>query len=209
MINRSLNILIILLVLITVGTETYTYWLMKIRPWQPDSPVGRIIFYYSFFTVLSNICLAISSAFLVINPKANSQLFRIIRLDGLVGVLITAIVYNAVLRGIHKPPTPILQMANESLHLIVPALGLLSWLIYGPYPRIDRKTVVLACIPLMIYGGYIFIRGHITGQYPYPFINVIRIGYEKAIINAGMLLGLFIVLAFILWLIERVRIKYI
>lgn len=206
-INRSLNILIVVLVILVIGIETYTYWFEQLRPWQPVTPIGRMIFYYSFFTVLSNIMLAISCLILVCKPTCSSGCFNVIRLNGLIGILITMIVYNIMLRGIHRPPTLLLQFANESLHVVIPVLGLLSWLIYGPFSRITIKVVFYSFCSLVVYGGYIFIRGHITGLYPYPFINVNRIGYEKALLTVGAIAILFFILVGVLKIVEMVRLK--
>lgn len=207
MINRSLNLFITLFVILVVGIETYNYWFHQLRPWQPVSPVGRMFFYYSFYTVLSNIMLAIGCFILAIKPNSSSTFFKVIRLSGLVGVLITMIVYNVMLRGIHHPPTVLLQFANECLHVGIPLLGLISWLIYGPFPRISVKAIGYGFLILMVYGIYIFVRGYYTNQYPYPFINVNRVGYEKAGIAVVGVAILFFALVLLLKGIEMLRIN--
>lgn len=207
MLNRALNFLIVLFVILVVGIETHTYWLNQLRPWQPASPIGRIIFYYSFFTVLSNIMLALSCLILTFKPNCSNLLFNVIRLNGLVGVLITMIVYNLMLRGIHRPPTVLLQFANESLHVVIPLLGLISWLIYGPFYRMQFKVIVYAFLTLLTYGVYIFMRGYYTNLYPYPFINVNRVGYENAFIAVIAIAVLFICLVLLLKAVEFIRLK--
>lgn len=207
MLNRALNFLIVLFVILVVGIETHTYWLNQLRPWQPASPIGRIIFYYSFFTVLSNIMLALSCLILTFKPNCSNLLFNVIRLNGLVGVLITMIVYNLMLRGIHRPPTVLLQFANESLHVVIPLLGLISWLIYGPFYRMQLKVIVYAFLTLLTYGVYIFMRGYYTNLYPYPFINVNRVGYENAFIAVIAIAVLFVCLVLLLKAVEFIRLK--
>lgn len=207
MLNRALNFLIVLFVILVVGIETHTYWLNQLRPWQPASPIGRIIFYYSFFTVLSNIMLALSCLILTFKPNCSNLLFNVIRLNGLVGVLITMIVYNLMLRGIHRPPTVLLQFANESLHVVIPLLGLISWLIYGPFYRMQFKVIVCAFLTLLTYGVYIFMRGYYTNLYPYPFINVNRVGYENAFIAVIAIAVLFVCLVLLLKAVEFIRLK--
>lgn len=205
--NRFCQLCIVLAVFYAVGYETSVYWFEQTRPWQPISPWGRIIFYYSFFTVLTNLLLAISGLFLLFKPNYDSQLFRIIRLDALVGVIMTALVYNILLRAIHHPPTITLRITNELLHVVVPVMGIVSWLIWGPYPRIDGKTRVFSCLSLLGYAGYIFIRGQLVERYPYPFINPLRIGYAKMLFNLTLILILFMLLIYLLTWIERWRIR--
>ncbi|WP_294893201.1 Pr6Pr family membrane protein [uncultured Gilliamella sp.] len=205
MLKRNINLFIALYAFFIIGLETYIYWHTKLRPWQPSTPTGRIIFYYSFFTVLSNLMLAFSCLCLTFNPNCNRYSFKVIRLNGLVGVIITAIVYNLILRGIHKPPNTLLQFANESLHVILPIIGVLSWLVWGPFRRIQFNVIVGSFLSMLIYGIYIFIRGYLTNQYPYPFINVVRVGYIKALYAAGSVFLLFLGLALLLWAIDCFR----
>ncbi|OCG26047.1 hypothetical protein A9G11_01610 [Gilliamella sp. wkB108] len=205
MLNRSINLFIAVLAITVIGIESYIYWHVQLRPWQPATPIGRLVFYYSFFTVLSNFMLALSCLWLVFKPNCNRFSFKVIRLNGLVGVIITALVYNFILRAIHRPPNAILTFTNESLHVVLPILGILSWLIWGPFRRINFNVIIGSLLSMLTYGVYIFVRGYFTNQYPYPFINVTRIGYPKALLAVSMVVGLFLGLVFLLWVIERLR----
>ncbi|MCX8602042.1 MULTISPECIES: Pr6Pr family membrane protein [unclassified Gilliamella] len=205
MLKRNIYCLIALYIFFVIGIETYTYWHIQLRPWQPKSPLGRLEYYFSFFTVLSNILLAVSCIFLSLNPQCDRYGFKVIRLNGLIGVVITAIVYNLVLRKIHIPPNSIARFANESLHVIAPALAVLTWLIWGPFRRINFKVVMGSALSLLAYGVYIFVRGYYTNRYPYPFINVTRIGYPKALLAAGIVFLMFVALALLFWGIDALR----
>ncbi|WP_294615290.1 Pr6Pr family membrane protein [uncultured Gilliamella sp.] len=205
MLNRSINLFVALFAITVIGIESYIYWHVQLRPWQPITSIGRLVFYYSFFTVLSNFMLALSCFWLAFNPNCNRFSFKVIRLNGLIGVIITALVYNLILRAIHRPPNAILSFTNECLHVVIPALGFLTWLIWGPFRRINFKVIVSSLLSMLAYGIYIFVRGYYTNQYPYPFINVTRIGYPKALLAVSMVVVLFLGLAFFLWLIEYLR----
>lgn len=205
MLKRNINLFIALYVLLVVGVETYTYWHMQLRSWQPATSIGRMVFYYSFFTVLSNLMLAISCLWLAFSPNCNRFIFRIIRLNGLVGVIITAIVYNSLLRGIHVPPNIFMRFANESLHVVIPLLGILSWLIWGPFRRISFRVIIGSLTTMLIYAVYIFVLGFFTHYYPYPFINVTKIGYPHALFNASIVMLAFIGFAYSLWAIDCLR----
>lgn len=205
MLKRNIYLFIAVYALFVIGIETHVYWHARLRPWQPGTPIGRIIFYYSFFTVLSNLMLAISCLFLTFKPNCNRYSFNVIRLNGLIGVIITAIIYNSILRGIHQPPNSLLRFTNESLHVVIPLLGILSWLIWGPFRRINAKVVIGSILSMIAYAIYIFVRGYFTHQYPYPFINIEKIGYIKALYNVSKVLLLFWGLTFLLWCIDRLR----
>jgi hypothetical protein len=208
MLKRSIHLFIALFAISIIAMETYIYWHTKFRPWQPESSIGRLIYYYSFFTVLSNLMLALSCFWLAINPNCHRYSFKVIRLNGLAGVMITTIVYNLVLRSIHTPPPNVLlKIANESLHVIIPVLGLLSWFIFGPFRRINLKVIMGASLSMIGYGVYIFIRGYYTNLYPYPFINVVKIGYSQALFAVSKFFLLFLGIAFLCWLIDYLRSK--
>lgn len=204
-ISRTLNIIILLLIISAISIESVLYWQGQLRPWQPVTKVGRLIYYYSYFTVLSNMLVAISVCYLIIKPGYNQRFFNAIRLNSLISIIITAVIYNLFLRTIHRPPQLILQITNELLHVIVPLFAIMGWFIFGPFPRIDPKAIGLSLLPLLIYGVYIFIRGELTQHYPYPFINITKIGYIKSLENAFMILITFVIIALLLWVIELVR----
>jgi hypothetical protein len=205
MLKRSVNLFIALFAIYIIAFETYIYWHTQLRPWQPSSSIQRLVYYYSFFTVLSNLMLALSCFWLAINPNCSRYSFKVIRLNGLVGVVITAIVYNIILRGIHTPPNILLKIANESLHVVIPTLGILTWFIWGPFRQINIKVITGSLLSLMGYGIYIFVRGYYTNLYPYPFINVVKIGYVKALLATNNVFLLFLVVAFLCWAIDYLR----
>jgi hypothetical protein len=47
----------------------------------------------------------------------------------------------------------------------------------------------------LIYLFYILIRGNFAGFYPYPFVDVVKLGLQKVLENSVMLMLLFIGLA--------------
>jgi hypothetical protein len=197
--KQIINMLIIIFVAFSLCVETYMFIFgnLEISNLPKDVP-SYLIYYYSYFTVLSNLTLATSAFILFMNSNYDSQTFRILRLDGLVCIIITSVVYNLILRQNH-PPKGIMILTNELLHVVIPILGILGWLVYGPRPRVDKKTMFLAIFPPFIYVIYIFIRGEITNIYPYPFMDAGTIGIVQALLNTGIVMIIFIFLEFILF----------
>ncbi len=194
---------IILLVLFSITVETFIYVDTSLPLHNyPSGKLSRLIYYYSYFTVLSNITLAISSLLLLFQPNRNNPGFKILRLDGLICIIITSVVYNLVLRQNH-PLKGMMTLTNELLHVVIPFLGIVGWLLYGPRPGINRKIIILAILPPFIYVVYIFIRGKFTGIYPYPFMDAGRIGLSQALINTSLIMVIFIGFEFLLFLIDR------
>ncbi|WP_347755566.1 Pr6Pr family membrane protein [Agrococcus sp. ProA11] len=79
--------------------------------------------YLSFFTVESNILSLVLLGILVAAQLGGPRLgrrFDVLLLGATSYMVVTAIVYNALMRGIELPPAATLDWANEVLHLIAP-----------------------------------------------------------------------------------------
>jgi hypothetical protein len=57
----------------------------------------------------------------------------------------------------------------------------------------------------LVYFAYSLLRGHLLAVYPYPFIDVEKLGYPQVFINAGGLLAGFVVIALLLIALDRWR----
>ena len=64
-----------------------------------------------------------------------------------------------------------------------------GWLLFGPRPRIGWSTVALSLIWPAVWLAYTFVHGALSGWYPYPFLNVAKIGYPAALANTVAVLG--------------------
>lgn len=158
-------------------------------------PLGtRLVRLFSFFTIQSNILVFVSVLPLALCPTRDGRLWRVLRLDGLLGIVVTGLVYEVALRGLLD-----LQgaswLADLLLHVFAPCLTLLGWLLFGPRPRISWRTVGLAMIWPAAWLIYTFVHGAISGWYPYPFLDVTNIGYGAALRNTALVLVLGVLLA--------------
>lgn len=194
---------IIALVIFSVSTEAYYCITALSTSHLPVGVLPRVVYYFSFFTVLSSIALAVGCLFTILNPNYHSQVMVVLRLDGVISVIVTGVVYNIMLRAIHHPDLLILKITNECLHVVIPILGVVGWWIFDPHGRVTKSSILYAVIPPIIYVIYIFIRGAIVGLYPYPLLNVSHIGYLRAFINTGIISIVFIVLAMLLYFVDQ------
>ena len=135
---------------------------------------------FVYFTILSNILVGIVCVILMTNPHKAGKVFDVFRVFSLVAITITGIVYNAILRA-EADPQGFSAFNTNILHVFVPIMAVLGWLIFGP--RIKFKwSIVWSCAGIgMIWLIFTFIRGSMIDWYPYPFLNVDYVGYPKAI----------------------------
>ncbi|MFQ6226398.1 Pr6Pr family membrane protein [Nocardia sp. NPDC002869] len=76
-------------------------------------------------------------------------------------------------------------------------------LLFGPRPRVDRRTVSAALIWPVAWIGYTFAHGTVTDWYPYPFLDVTRNGYATAVTNTLLVVVLAVVLIGLFALLDR------
>lgn len=141
--------------------------------------LGRLI---SFFTIQSNLIVAIVSWSLVRDPARDGRGWRVARLAAVVCITVTGVVYVTVLRGL-AVLTPAGQVADTGLHYVTPALVLLGWLLFGPRPRIDVRSIAVALIFPVGWLAFTLARGAATGWYPYPFVDADAEGYAAVAVN--------------------------
>ncbi|MGI5189322.1 Pr6Pr family membrane protein [Promicromonospora sp. CA-289599] len=154
----------------------------------------RIVRLFSYFTIESNLLIGGVSLALALDPRRDGPVFRVLRLDGLLCIAVTGIVYNTVLRGL-VTLTPSGAVANTMLHVLAPLLAVIVWLWVGPRPRVSMRTVWWSVVYPIAWLVHTFVRGAATGWYPYPFLDVTVLGYGPALTNATLVAVVFLVLA--------------
>lgn len=155
-----------------------------------NSVAENIIRYFSFFTILTNIMLAVCATVLLLKPKSKWGNFfsRPSTLTALtVYITIVGVAYNTILRFLWQPQG-LQWITDELLHLIIPVLFILLWCLYVAKSQLEYKQAFTWLIFPIIYIIYTAIRGAITDYYPYPFTDVTQLGYGRVGLNS---LGLF------------------
>jgi hypothetical protein len=164
-----------------------------------------IIRYFSFFTILTNILVAIT--FTVLLTRQNSSWYHFFsRANTLTAVTayitLVGVVYQVILRAAWNPQG-LQKIVDELLHSVIPALAILYWFLFVRKTGLKWKHVFPWAIYPVCYLLYILIRGAFSGFYPYPFVNVSNLGYKKVLINSGFTLLAFFLFAFLLIAIGR------
>jgi hypothetical protein len=109
-----------------------------------------------------------------------------------VSILLVGVVYHLLLRAIHHP-TGLEYACNIALHYLVPPLFLVLWWRAVPRGILQWRDAWVAFAFPAAYAVYVFARGEMAGVYPYPFFDVLKIGYGAALLNAAGLSVAFVV----------------
>lgn len=143
---------------------------------RPDLVV-RLARFFAYFTIQSNLLVLASAAVLVRDPLADGRWWRALRLAGVMGISVTGLVHFFLLR-------PLLDLdglslvADRLLHLAVPLLAVIGWLIFGPRGRIDRRALLTAFLWPVAWLAVTLGVEAATGWYPYPFLDVDASGWS-------------------------------
>jgi hypothetical protein len=163
----------------------------------------RLIRFLSYFTVEANILVAVIALSLALRPDRDGRLFRVLRLEALFGIAVTGLVYSTLLRGIVELHGAA-AVTNALLHYVSPLAAVIGWLLFGPRPRIDEDTLVISLLWPALYVAYTLAHGAVSKWYPYPFIDVHKLGYVTGLRNGvGLCVLLVGVGALFMWLDHR------
>lgn len=86
----------------------------------------RFIRMFSFFTVQSNILVGIAAFSLALAPGRDGRWWRVLRLDALVGISVTGVVYTTVLRTQHQLHGWAV-VTDGVFHYLVPLAAVAGW----------------------------------------------------------------------------------
>jgi hypothetical protein len=167
------------------------------------SMAERIRRYFFYFTIQSNILVAWGVWMIVCRPDVDTRVFRVVRLASIVGIAVTGVVHWFFLR-------PLLDLEGGSflvdklLHVVVPLLAVIGWLVFGPRRRVGRDDVLPALAWAIGWLALTLIAGPIADFYPYPFVDVDDLGLGRVLVNCLGVAVLFCALCVgALWLDRR------
>src|SRR6478609_4590314 len=158
--------------------------------------------YFSYFTIQSNLLVAIAML-MVVTGRTGTQLFRVVRLTSLIGITVTGVVAAVAL-----PPSPNYTTANlicdRLLHIVVPLLTFVGWIVFGPRGFVTRRDLLPSLIWPVLWLVATLALAPLTHWYPYPFLNADVIVWARVLVNCVGVAVLFLVLAaFALWADKR------
>jgi hypothetical protein len=180
------------------------YGLMTIG--QPAAEFAvRTVNFFSFFTILTNILVALALTLPVIG--AGTRIERWARSEGVrAGVTMYAVVVGLVYHFLLSAtwnPQGWAYVANFGLHYVMPAAILIDWLAFTPKGRLRWIDAAKWLAFPLVYGGWTLLHGAVSGWYPYWFIDVGQIGLIGALRMFGALLVFFLVIGLIVVAIDR------
>ncbi|WP_113661684.1 Pr6Pr family membrane protein [Pedobacter nanyangensis] len=157
-----------------------------------------LVRFFSYFTIDSNLLVALCATAILLMPQ--TALGRFFKKPSVITAItvyiaVVALVYNAVLRFLWVLNGWAIVL-NELLHVIVPILFLTYWIYFVPKYQLKWANIWGWLVFPLIYILFVLTRGNYADFYPYPFLNVSKLGLQQVIFNC-MLITLLLLILFL------------
>ena len=140
--------------------------------------------YFSYFTIQSgliNVVVFAVGGVMALRLPRDTVLFTAVRVSALAYAVVTAGVYNLLLRNVPYEGFAGLQWPNEVLHVWVPLVIVLDWLVGAGRPALPWTALRLPLVFPVAWLVYTLARGAATGGYPYPFLDPATAGWGSVV----------------------------
>src|SRR5688500_18537561 len=148
---------------------------------DPPGLGARLYRFFAYFTIQSNILVAVVSTVLARDPSLDRPAWRVVRVAALVGITVTGLVHFVLLR-------PLLDLTgadwvcDKLLHMVVPVLAVAAWAWAGPRPRVSRREAVYALVWPLLWLAWTLVVGQFDGWVPYPFLDPDEDGWGAVVV---------------------------
>lgn len=168
-----------------------------------------LIRFFSYFTIDSNLLVALCSTSMLFFRSASVGRFfakpEVITAIS-VYIIVVALVYNVVLRFLW-----VLEgwsmVLKELLHVIVPLMFLVYWICFVPKHQLKWSYLLGWLVYPLVYTIFVLIRGNYANFYPYPFLNIGKLGLGKVLFNCVLVTLVFALLSTVFIAIGKYKAK--
>jgi hypothetical protein len=150
-----------------------------------------LIRFFSYFTILTNVLAALVLTGTMLGHRGTFFSRPSVQAAIASYITIVGLIYVTVLRHLWAPQG-LQWLADTLLHYAMPALYVLFWLVFARKETLSFRDILWWLIFPLTYITFVLIRGAPSGFYPYPFIDVSKLGYPQTFLNAA---GIFLVFA--------------
>lgn len=158
---------------------------------------GSVVFYFSFFTILTNIA-AVLVHISLLSPAGYAWLPAFagarMRAGVAVAIAMVMIVYATILARLVQPEG-LFRLCDVLLHYVAPPLFIGWWLIAGADGTTRWEDIYRWLLYPLAYLAYVLAREFYTGEVPYPFLDAATRGIAGVALAVIGLMALFLVLS--------------
>ena len=169
----------------------------------PQGALVATVRYFSYFTILSNLLVAIVALHAALRPDIAGFWSRpAVRGAAAVYIAVVLAIYDAVLRPLWNPMGAQLW-ADLGLHYLVPMGYLTWWLWFAPHGALRAKDVAWWLLFPAAFLAYTMVRGAMAHEWPYPFLDVGTFGAARVATSAAAVLAVLLGVGATVVLVDR------
>lgn len=154
---------------------------------------AALLDYLSYFTHLSVFLVALAfSAVLLRSENGLRKFFEkpATRAAIALYIIVVAVVHHLLLADL-QVRVGWSAATNTMLHTVIPVLYVIDWLVYAPKRRMTYRAIPFWLIYPAAYGVWAVGTGYIAGAYPYPFLDMNKLGFSGVGISMVGFVALF------------------
>ena len=171
---------------------------IPLRMSNGDTIFGALIYFFTFFTILTNIMLVLIYAS-DLWPRESLRWWRSPVTRGMMAavMILVCLFYHFFLAGTWNPQGWF-KVADIALHYVTPIFYVVWWVIFTWHGQLKLSDIPIMLLPSTIWLIYAMLRGAIVSEYPYPILEANKLGYGQVAINVlAVLAGVTILCAII------------
>lgn len=130
--------------------------------------------YFTYFTILSTILAIMVTALggvMALHRPIDTVGYTVARMSVLTYAVVTAVVYNLLLRNIPDEGFVVSPWPGEIMHVWIPIVLVLDWLVSPGRPALRWTGLRVVVIFPLAWLAFTLVRGAVTAWYPYPFLE--------------------------------------
>jgi hypothetical protein len=130
--------------------------------------------YFTYFTILSTMLAIVVTAMggvMALRLPVDTVGYTVARMSVVSYAVVTAVVYNVLLRGIPDEGFIVSPWPGEIMHVWIPIVLVLDWLLSPGRPALRWTGLRIVVIFPLVWLAFTLVRGALTGWYPYPFLE--------------------------------------
>lgn len=138
--------------------------------------------FFSFFTIQSNILVALLLLLIgFCNLKGITGNIAFLRGAATLYIAMTGVIYFLLLSGNEDALQTTIPWVNIVLHYLMPIAVVADWIFFPARHNVPFRRALLWFAYPFAYAVYSFVRGAVTGWYPYPFLNPVTTGWPNVV----------------------------
>lgn len=151
---------------------------------QGESFLQALYFLSQFFTILTNLMAVALFAAIAANRVPSPRIIYSV----VIAIACLGGIFHVLLAHLQKLDGLALW-ADHGVHTFMPIISVVWLLCFGPTRKVTISDPAAWVAWPLLYFGYALLRASWSGFYPYPFLNVPKVGWSGLAINvAGMIL---------------------